>query len=210
MNKQVETTMSRAFAKAGVNPNFAALDVALSLFRNNGGTYAQALARCRHAFADELPGEGHDSSADEANSLLPSARQSDGDDGAKGSVPQGHTMVASPSPHDRAAGAGHSSSANNGQGEIVRPAREHTRPKRGLDAIRRANLILLINGIDIRNFTLGACRSEAHRKGKEHYVLSVIAGLTKHLPDTMHVKDAITDDDLKSIVRQGEAFSNAH
>ena len=72
-----------------------------------------------------------------------------------------------------------------------------------------AKAIFAVNGIDIRQFTIGACLSEGKRKGKEHYILSVIGGMYKHLPHTMHVHELMGDDELTKLVRQAEAYANA-
>lgn len=70
---------------------------------------------------------------------------------------------------------------------------------------RIATVIMSIDGVDIREWTIGQCLTAAKRKGHEAYVLSVIGNDYKHLPHHKRVGDVAADGVLQSIVEQGRA-----
>lgn len=74
-------------------------------------------------------------------------------------------------------------------------------------ANRVASVIMSIDGVDIRKWTIGACRSAARHKGHEAYVLRILGNQYGHLDHTKYIGDVITDENLKSIVEQGRAYA---
>jgi hypothetical protein len=70
-------------------------------------------------------------------------------------------------------------------------------------AQRVATVIMNIDGVDIRDFTIGQCRSAAKHKSHEAYVLRVLGNQYGHLDHTKRIGDLVSDSDLKSIVAQG-------
>lgn len=74
-------------------------------------------------------------------------------------------------------------------------------------ATRLADVIMSIDGVDIREWTIGQCRSAARHKGHEAYVLRILGNQYGHLDHTKYIKDVVTDQNLKSIVEQGRAYA---
>lgn len=72
MQQNADTTMSRAFAKAGVGANEAKLRVEIARYINNGGTYAR-LAE----IVEELSGGGHMSCAGSGHHVFANAGQTE-------------------------------------------------------------------------------------------------------------------------------------
>jgi len=74
-------------------------------------------------------------------------------------------------------------------------------------AKRVALVIMSIDGVDIRDWTIGQCRSAARHKGHEAYVLRVLGNQYQHLDHSKHIRDVATDEVLKSIVEQGRTYA---
>lgn len=115
--------------------------------------------------------------------------------------PHGQTAIASPSPSEA--------------GRVLRKVQLQRDPTpvdlAAMKAARTtaANAILKIDGIDLREWTIGQALSAARKKGKEHYVLSVLGGMYKHLPHDRTFRDVATDDVIQNVVKQAEAYGNA-
>lgn len=202
---ETQTVLASAMKKVGFNATEATFSVAIAKFRNNGGSKERALALIDAAY--ELPDESQAAGADKA-SMNPADVGANGK--AKSHPPEGRLISAEPEKNGRD-GVGHRAPA---EGRITGapPAREPN--KVAISAMIRAKdvaakAIFTVNGIDIRQFTLGACRSERYRKGREHYVLSIIVGKFKHLPDTTKVGDVMGDEELRTLIPQAEAYANA-
>lgn len=70
-----------------------------------------------------------------------------------------------------------------------------------------ADVIMMIDGQDIREWTVGQCLTAGRRKSHEAYVLRVIGNQYRHLDHTKKIGDLMTDAVLKSIVEQGRAHA---
>lgn len=196
-------------------------DRALNVFLNDvlsDTVLMDALAlRFLREVAEDMKGMPDEGQPVKAIGRTPDAdvRQTNGDVEATRRAPnEGQHYIASPSPIKRGEVAKNPVPQGPSPAAPTSHPIVHTRAKRGLIAIASAQkpalkAILLIDGIDIRNFTLGQCRSDAYTKRKEHYILSVLASKYKHLPDTKRVGDVANDGELQSLVRQGEEFADA-
>lgn len=91
--------------------------------------------------------------------------------------------------------------ADNHRAERLRAAARRT-------ANRIATVIMLIEGIDIRDWTIGQCRSSARHKAHEAYVLRVLGNDYNHLDHTKRIGDLVSDQVLMSIVQQGRAYAH--
>ena len=148
-----DTAIGAAMKKAGVDPRIVALDRALALFRNTEGSFRALFERACAAYdmtvaeglrclaaVDELPGEGLSRRVASSDHLPAApARQphGDGEGHPVDAANSGRSPSAPPSPTDRG-GEGHFSDAREGPKGDALPAREHTRAKRGLDAIAKS------------------------------------------------------------------------
>jgi hypothetical protein len=70
-----------------------------------------------------------------------------------------------------------------------------------------ADAIMMIDGQDIREWTVGQCLTAGRRKSHEAYVLRVLGNQYRHLDHTKKIGDLMTDAVLKSIVEQGRAHA---
>lgn len=64
--------------------------------------------------------------------------------------------------------------------------------------------LMVIDGRDIREWTIGQCRTTARKKGHEAYVLRVIGNQLAHFEHTDLVSKHLSDRDIASIVAQGK------
>lgn len=202
---QTETAMGAALRRAGLHARDIALDRALALYRNHGGTEDGALLRVRLAFANAMPANGQmrsvrDDQVPNANGGHP---KGDGKDLCQG-ADKAAGPLSDPSP----------SVAGRVLGKL--PKQRYAPPRKPLprEAVRAAArldaaAVFKIDGADIRTLTLGRCRTLLAHNRTENYVLSVIVARLKHLPDSTVVGKMINDDELSSIARQGKEFGHA-
>lgn len=221
---RTETAISAAMQRAGgITSRDARFDVAIAEFQNNGGSEEQAIERVRAAY--RMLGEGHGTSAERGQNGLANAQHTNGDGEAMSNEPIGHQYDASPSPTHREQD-GPKSCADEGQIQLAAPVRvPSAQPLRILQPSREpsrtdvaamttarkaaAEVILKIDGIDIRDLTVGFCISMARAKGMQARVLGQLGERLKHLPHTTRVGDLIHDDELKRIVRDAKEIANA-
>lgn len=71
-----------------------------------------------------------------------------------------------------------------------------------------ADVIMAIDGVDIRDWTIGQCRSAARHKSHEAYVLRILGNDYNHLDHSKRIGDLVTDQVLMSIVQQGRAYAH--
>ena len=74
-------------------------------------------------------------------------------------------------------------------------------------ANRVADVIMMIDGQDIREWTVGQCLTAGRRKKHEAYVLSVLGSQYQHLDHTKKIGDLVSDSVLMSIIEQGRAHA---
>lgn len=188
-------------AQIGFDSNEAAWRVATSRYLNNGGTIERA-----HEVLNELSGGGRVSDAQKGRPEFANARQPNGDGEASLIVPKGLPDGANPSPPEREGEAG----GRLPQG--LRSSAKHSRQAKAA-ALAAANgaavAILKIDGTELRDFTVGRALSHSRTSRIHSYALGVIGGQLKHLSHTTRIGDVMMDDELKSIVRQAEAYSDA-
>lgn len=74
-----------------------------------------------------------------------------------------------------------------------------------LRTAQAAKALMVIDGVDIRDWTIGQCLTAARRKGHEAYVLRVIGNRWRHDTHSKTVGSLMNDADIASIVEQGRA-----
>lgn len=144
-----KTAFSAAFARQGLRPEDAALDVALALYRNNGGTFERLLERGKIAFAGELPRKGQIASASDGHYHPAQPRQPVEDDGGqRRDAGSGHIQAAPSSSSDRG-GDGQYTRAGNGQSRCAPPASEPSAADRAASLkVQRASAIVALTSLD--------------------------------------------------------------
>lgn len=187
-------------AQLGFDSNEAAWRVATSRYLNNGGTVERA-----HQVLDELLSGGPSSDATGPVKAA-NARQPNGDDKATVGLPQGQLSHAKSSPMNREGEALYGTLK--GHSPHAKPSRQ-TKAASKAAWTKAAETILKIDGTDIRDFTVGRALSQSRTSRVHSYALGVIGGQLKHLSHTTRIGDVMLDGELKSIVRQAEAYSDA-
>lgn len=88
---------------------------------------------------------------------------------------------------------------------VSSPAAAQLSSNLGLDAVTRAkrstatSMLLVIDGTPIGDWTIGRCRTQARRKGREAEMLRKVLERCGHLPHTAEVGSVIDDAELKKI-----------
>lgn len=211
--KHASTAIASALSRAGINANENAFRVSLSRYLNLGGTTQRVREICDEI--DEQPVEA-DSGVPKGQKTHASDRLTERDDEANVGMPKGQWVHASSSqpneggeatltmPKDHREIASPPSAVS----DAARALRRRQIDLAGHTATAKA-VLYRIDGTDIRDLSLGRCRTLARSTMTESYVLRVIIGELQHLPDTTRIGDVKGDDDLRGLVRQGEAYADA-
>lgn len=233
-----KTAISEKLEAKGLTARIVALDVALALFRNNGGTYAEALDRLNTAFADE--GERYSSAGrmlseramqvrmgSEAAHEVPrgqlsgaSASRTEGDEaGRVRTADEDRTAVARPSPADRERGAGLELPKGRYPIASARDPRKPGHAKRGAAEIAGVQATMARSLFDsyrlpgddraIGDVTWKELQGLARRHAEAFRLLSLIDGYGQPADPEAKVRDVLKEGTLREFVEIAR-LSNVH
>jgi hypothetical protein len=203
--------MREAFARAGITERRVALDKALALFRNHGGSAEEALAAVRAAYA--LPDQGQTGGANGLRTTAEIGRAAD--QGQSPGAREGQRPPAEVG--GRKVVAGRALGVQQDHAISARPTFTPAEAGRVLQKIaaenaawrRTAKAIIRIDGDDILDWTIGRALSIARHKGIENYVLSTLGGMFRHERHTKTFREVTTEGLIRSVVQQAKAYADA-
>jgi len=210
-----KTAIAEKLEAKGLTVRIVALRQSIALFRNNGGTYEEALAELNAAYADE-EGTRYSSAGRMLSERAVAARM--GSEAALG-VPQGRVLDASASPTDAAKGP---SSCADEAGSPMPDAAIRKMPghaRRGAAAIAGVQSTMAKSLFDtirlpgddrsIGDITWKELQGLARRHAEAYRLLSLIDGYGQPADQDAMVRDVLKEDTLREFVEIAR-LSNVH
>lgn len=233
---QTETALGAALAAKGITPRTVALQKALALFRNNGGSFEEAYAELNKAYADD---EGRFSTAGRVlsergvaarlgsaaatavpqgqESIAGAPRKNDGEEGRSLAADKaGPRVPSSPSP-DRS--AGQTLLADKAQAGVPSAATRPGHARRGMAEIAAVQPTVAKSLFDsyrlpgddraIGDVTWKELQGLARKHAEAYRLLSLIDGYGVPSNQDSPVRDVIKEDTLREFIEIAR-LSNVH
>jgi hypothetical protein len=232
------TAIAEQFARGGIHPRDAELDIAIAKYINSGGTIARALDRL-NAAAARMSGMGQTGNAVGSQASLTQTRQRiEGGEAVVG-APQVHSTLAqsSSSNHDIAAlaiagipslaplvpsrrvpdrgGDGRVAHDTLVQRDIATPAREPTFQQRMISA-RNAHIVaitimdtLKIDGRPIGDWTVAEARQAGRLKTREGHILIAASRMVANAAGNELLREVVKPAEMQKIIQKAAEAADA-
>lgn len=214
MSKQTETAIGAALAAKGITARIVGLRSALALFRNNGGTYDEALAELNAAYGND---DAKFSSAGRTLSERATAMRMGIEAGHV--VPKGQPVTASDSLPDAAKGFSRMAEEAGPHVPDAATKRMPGHARRGLAEIRTANTernkslfdTVRLPGDDrsIGDVTWKELQGLARKHAEAYRLLSLIDGYGQPADQDAMVRDVLKEETLREFVEIAR-LANVH